>query len=68
MQQMRAAYLDSSVLLRLVLRQPGVVKEWKTIQRAVASAFVEVECLQTRGGHTWPGGHSIPRALISFRR
>ena len=41
------AYLDSSVLLRLVLRQPDVLKEWKTIRRAVASSLVEVECLRT---------------------
>lgn len=41
------AYIDSSVLLRVVLRQPGVLKEWKTIRRGVASALVEVECLRT---------------------
>jgi predicted nucleic acid-binding protein len=39
--------LDSSVLLRVVLRQPGILKEWKQIRRGVASALVEVECLRT---------------------
>jgi predicted nucleic acid-binding protein len=41
------AYVDSSVLLRVVLRQPGALKEWKRIRQAVASALVEVECLRT---------------------
>ena len=41
------AYLDSSVLLRLVLGQSRRLKEWKGITRGVASALVEVECLRT---------------------
>ncbi len=41
------AYADSSVLLRLVLGQPGALREWQAIERAVASALVEVECLRT---------------------
>jgi predicted nucleic acid-binding protein len=41
------AYVDSSVLLRHVLRQPGALKEWRTIERGVASALVEVECFRT---------------------
>lgn len=41
------AYLDSSILLRLVLGQPGVLREWKGIREGVASALVEVECLRT---------------------
>jgi len=41
------AYLDSSVLLRVVLGQPKRLKEWRRITRAVASALVEVECLRT---------------------
>lgn len=41
------AYLDSSVLLRVILRQPGALKEWKTIDAGVASALAEVECLRT---------------------
>ncbi len=40
-------YLDSSVLLRLILRQPGALREWKTIETGVASALAEVECLRT---------------------
>jgi predicted nucleic acid-binding protein len=41
------AYLDSSVLLRLVLGQAGALSEWRAVQRGVASALVEVECLRT---------------------
>jgi predicted nucleic acid-binding protein len=41
------AYLDSSVVLRVVLGQSRRLKEWKRISRAVASALVEVECLRT---------------------
>jgi predicted nucleic acid-binding protein len=41
------AYLDSSVLLRKVLRQPGALSEWSTIRTGVASALAETECLRT---------------------
>ncbi len=41
------AYLDSSVLLRLVLGQKGKFKEWRAVREGVASALVEVECLRT---------------------
>ena len=41
------AYLDSSVLLRVVLGQPCKLKEWRSIERGVASALVEVECLRS---------------------
>jgi predicted nucleic acid-binding protein len=41
------AYLDSSVLLRLVLGQKGRIKEWHAVREGVASALAEVECLRT---------------------
>lgn len=41
------AYLDSSVLLRVLLGQPRRLKEWKKITRGVASTLVEAECLRT---------------------
>jgi predicted nucleic acid-binding protein len=40
-------YLDSSVVLRLVLGQPDRLAEWPEIERGVASGLVEVECLRT---------------------
>jgi len=41
------AYLDSSVVLRVVLGQPDALAEWKEVESGVASALVEVECLRT---------------------
>ena len=41
------AYVDSSVLLRVVLAQPDRLLEWRSIQQAVTSALTEVECLRT---------------------
>jgi predicted nucleic acid-binding protein len=41
------AYVDASVLLRLVLGQSRALREWPSIDTAVASALVEVECLRT---------------------
>jgi predicted nucleic acid-binding protein len=41
------AYLDSSVLLRIVLGQANRLKQWPSIKSAVASAIAEVECLRT---------------------
>jgi len=41
------AYIDSSVLLRIVLRQPNAIKEWSTIEQGIGSALLEVECLRT---------------------
>jgi len=41
------AYLDSSVLLRVVLGQSNALKEWRSIKQGVASRLVEVECLRT---------------------
>jgi len=41
------AYLDASVVLRLILGEPGRLAEWPKIREAVASALAEVECLRT---------------------
>ncbi len=41
------AYLDASVVLRLVLGEPNALAEWPTVESAVASALTEVECLRT---------------------
>jgi predicted nucleic acid-binding protein len=41
------AYLDSSVLLRLVLGQSDAVERWAEIDEGVASRLAEVECLRT---------------------
>ena len=41
------AYVDSSVVLRVVLGQPGQLAEWKDITTGVASGLIEVDCLRT---------------------
>lgn len=41
------AYIDSSVVLRVVLGQPGKLAEWKRITTGVASGLIEVESLRT---------------------
>jgi predicted nucleic acid-binding protein len=40
------AYLDSSVLLRVLLNQSGKLKEFKSIEKAVASVLLKTECLR----------------------
>jgi uncharacterized protein len=41
------AYLDASVVLRLVLGEEHRLAEWPQVEAAVASALTEVECLRT---------------------
>ena len=41
------AYLDASVVLRIVLRQPEPLRHWRQLEQAIASALTEVECLRT---------------------
>lgn len=40
------AYVDSSVLLRIVLGQRRALTSWRAMQTAVSSRLVEVECLR----------------------
>ena len=40
------AYVDSSVLLRIVLGQPGALTSWRAMQTPVSSRLVEVESLR----------------------
>lgn len=41
------AYVDASVLLRLVLGQPDALPEWRQIKRGVSSALLRTESLRT---------------------
>ena len=41
------AYLDSSVILRLVLSEPDPLPGWPDVDRGVTSALAEVEVLRT---------------------
>lgn len=41
------AYVDASVLLRIVLAQPDSLREWSRIDQGVASALIMTESLRT---------------------
>ena len=41
------AYVDASVLLRVALRQPDALPEWREIEQGVSSALVTTESLRT---------------------
>jgi predicted nucleic acid-binding protein len=41
------AYIDSSVLLRILFGQPHSLQEWNDIEEGISSALIEVECLRT---------------------
>lgn len=58
------AYLDSSVLLRVLLGQRDKLKEWNRIESGVASALVEVECLRTLDRLRLRGGISAEKIAI----
>src|SRR5262245_45515717 len=41
------AYVDASVLIRVALRQPDALPEWRQIQQGVSSALIVTESLRT---------------------
>ena len=40
-------YVDSSVLLRVVLGEPRALREWRRIRRPLASELIRLECRRT---------------------
>ena len=40
-------YVDSSVLLRVVLGEPGRLRAWANVTSAAASELIRLECLRT---------------------
>ena len=40
-------YIDSSVLLRIVLGESGTLPVWRKLRRAISSQLVRIECLRT---------------------
>jgi predicted nucleic acid-binding protein len=40
------AYIDTSVLLRVLLQQPGILKEWDQLEIGLASVLLRVEALR----------------------
>lgn len=41
------AYVDSSVVLRVVLGESGTLPAWRRLRRAISSQLVRIECLRT---------------------
>ncbi|MDQ3033697.1 MAG: type II toxin-antitoxin system VapC family toxin [Myxococcota bacterium] len=41
------AYVDTSVVLRIVLGEPGALAEWRKIRTAISSELLRVEALRT---------------------
>jgi len=63
------AYVDSSVLLRVVLAQPEQLAEWSAIRQPLTSMLTEVECLRTldrraRQGLLEPADLADRRSLV----
>lgn len=41
------AYIDSSVLLRIVLGEPGRLRMWPRVENPISSEMIRLECLRT---------------------
>lgn len=41
------AYVDTSVLLRIVLGEPHPLRQWRTIDLAISSELIRIEALRT---------------------
>jgi hypothetical protein len=54
-------YVDSSVLLRVVLREPGRLPIWPRIRTAISSELIRLECLRTIDRARIRGGIDGPR-------
>jgi predicted nucleic acid-binding protein len=60
------AYVDSSVLLRVVLGQPNALPGWRQIKRGVSSALITTESLRTLDRHRLRAG--LSDAEVASRR
>jgi predicted nucleic acid-binding protein len=58
-------YVDSSVLLRVVLGQPGQLEGWSGIERGISSALAEVECLRTMDRLRLQGALAVEAAVAA---
>ncbi len=64
------AYLDASVLLRVVFHQENALREWRSVSAGVSSALVETECLRTLDRfrvRERPAGRDLQRLQGSLR-
>jgi predicted nucleic acid-binding protein len=60
------AYVDSSVLLRILFGQKDALREWSAIARVIGSSLVEVECLRSLDRLRLRGG--LPDEALAERR
>ena len=61
------AYLDSSIILRLVLNEPDQLREWPEVHHGVTSALAEVEVLRTMDRLRFSAPALNPQVLASRR-
>ena len=61
------AYIDSSVILRLVLSEPSPLQEWPDVHQGVTSALAEVEVLRTLDRIRFSAPTLAARALAARR-
>lgn len=61
------AYLDSSVILRLVLNEPDPLREWPDVHHGVTSALAEVEVLRTMDRLRFSAPALKPQAFAARR-
>lgn len=61
------AYLDSSVLLRLVLKEPNLLHEWPEVEHGLTSALAEVEVFRTLDRLRFLAPMIEPQALAGRR-
>ena len=59
-------YFDSSAIMRVVLGDPGRIRDWKNFQKAVTSDLTEVECLRTIDRFRLHNG--LPESEVAIRR
>jgi predicted nucleic acid-binding protein len=60
-------YVDSSVILRLVLSEPDALQEWPDVHLGVTSALAEVEVLRTLDRLQFSAPTRDSRALVGRR-
>jgi len=61
------AYVDSSVILRLVLAEPNALREWPDVHQGVTSALAEVEVLRTLDRLRFSAPNLDPHGLAGRR-
>lgn len=58
------AYLDTSIVLRIVLEQSGPLEEWERLHAGVSSALLRVECYRSLD-RLWQQGLIVEEKLAA---